>query len=85
MVSLCCDYGVEHLIPRMKPFALRDRFPFDPIVIREPAAEDVFADDAEIAIPDDVMNEDLLGPCISMHHLLPAVGLIHEVHIPTKV
>ena len=28
MVSLCCDYGVEHIIPRMMPTALTDLFPW---------------------------------------------------------
>ena len=80
MPSLCCDYGVEHIIPRMAPFALRDLFPFSKPKVVEPDPDDMFEDLAEVRVEDHGLDPSQNGPCVSLDGMIPAVGLIHEIH-----
>ena len=80
MPSLCCDYGVGHIIPRMAPFALRDLFPFPKPKVVEPDPDDMFEDLAEVRVEDHGLDPSQNGPCVSLDGMIPAVGLIHEIH-----
>ena len=80
MPSLCCDYGVEHIIPRMLPFPLRTCFPWTDLDVQIPHPVDAFADIDEVVVRDAGVDELQVGPCVTMDHMLPAIGLIHEMH-----
>lgn len=80
--SLCCDFGVEHVVPRLRKFDLREMFPWcddmkndcaEPR--QEPNPEDEFEDMPALV---DIVEPD--AHVVSLEHLLPAVGLVHEIH-----
>ena len=80
--SLCCDYGVEHVVPRLLKFDLLEMFPWCDDTRNEsaeplPDPEDEFAD-----LPQVVPSIELPKPehVVSLEHVLPAVGLVHEIH-----
>ena len=81
--SLCSDYGVEHVIPRLQHIDLLALFPWcdgtdnddGALPIQDPNPEDEFADMP--ALCDSVEPNKAT---LQLDHLLPAVGLVHEIH-----
>ena len=79
MPSLCCDYGVEHIIPRMLLFPLRTFCPWTDLYLQIPHPVDAFADIDEAIVRDAGVDELQVGLCVTLDRMLPAIGLIQEL------